>query len=174
MTGTAYRRAQRDAQQSTTNDPNLLQRKAREWAEAVVNLHNTPVPSQFEGDKKRLLNYAKTVKNVVESAIGTIPQLDPLNQLGAIPVVIGVIGVGAASAAIVKWYTDYAKFKEKINLYNTLRKEGNNAQVSTNLTNSITNQPSILKSVFSDTKKIAMLGVAGFLGLTLLKKRGFF
>ena len=176
---TAFRRAQRERQREEsgfyTNDPNVLQKKAREWAQVVVNLHNTPVPAPLEKDKKSLLNYAKSVKTMIESAVGSVPQLEPLNQLGALPLLVGVVGVGVAAAAITKWYIDYRKFLAKVETYNTLRQEGNSAAASAAIANEVTGEkPSAIVSVFSDTKKIAALGVAGLLGWVLLKRRGYF
>lgn len=152
-----------------SDDVNILRRKAREWAQVVVNLHNTQVPPEFEDEKRALLNMAKKIKTYIEKATGTIPELDPMNQLGALPVVFGVVGVAAAAAAVTKWTYDYKKFVKKISDRNALIKDGVDPQTAANIVAQADTSPlfDTIKSTFSDTKNLAMLGVAG-LGLWYL------
>lgn len=104
-----------------------LRQKAREWAQTVVKLHNTPVPPALEPEKKRLLSNAKTVKNAVEKVFGTLDELRPMAQLpelGAIPLVIPVVAVSGASAAIAKWYYDHKNLMTRVASYTTLTNGG--------------------------------------------------
>lgn len=104
-----------------------LRQKAREWAQSVVELHNTPVPADLESEKRELLNRAKTVKNAIEKVFGTLEELKPIAQiqeLGAVPILVPAAVIAAASAAIGAWYLSYKKFKKKLEGYNTLRHSG--------------------------------------------------
>lgn len=121
-------------------DLNLLQRKAREWAQKVVELHNTPVPSVLEGQKNSLISFAKKIKETVESIAGPISALEPMNQLGVIPIIIGAVGVTGAIAAITKWTLDYNKFKAKLAEIKSLQAQGMSYEKATALVNSAEQQ----------------------------------
>lgn len=117
------------------DDLNYLQTKAREWASKVVNLYHTPAPSDMQAQKTALMNTAKSIKDTVEAITGPLTFLEPMNQLGFIPVIIGVAGVAGAVAMIVKWTLDYQTFIKKVEDRNALIKGGLSPQQAANVTN---------------------------------------
>ncbi len=100
-------------------DLNFLQQKARDWASMVVDLHRLKVPDAMVSRKSALLYAAKTIKDSIESVIGKTSYLEPINQLGFLPI-IGVVAVSSAIAAIVKWTLDYKKFAAEVEQQNKL------------------------------------------------------
>lgn len=102
-----------------SDDLNILQRKAKEWAQLVVNLHNTPVPKEFEDEKAGLINFARKIKSAIEKVTGKTEVLEPLDELGWLPVA-AIIGVAGAAAAITKWTLDYRLFIKKVQERNVL------------------------------------------------------
>ncbi|PCI44007.1 MAG: hypothetical protein COB41_05580 [Proteobacteria bacterium] len=103
---------------------NFLQKKARDWASKVVDLHNTQVPQAFEKEKQSLLSAAKIIKNTIEKVTGNLHYLDPMDNLGIAPVVIGALGVSAAIAAITAWVYRYKTLLTKIEDRNRLMANG--------------------------------------------------
>lgn len=118
---------------ATQAEFNFLEQKAYEWALKVRELYNTPVPAQYASEKAALLSFAKSVKETIEKVAGPLNALAPMNELGAIPIVIGVVGVAGAAAAITKWTTDYYAFKTKIDDRNALINSGLTPQQATNI-----------------------------------------
>lgn len=115
-----------------------LKNRAREWARSVVQLYNTPFPEHLAADKKRLIGRAKTIKNMVEKVTGPLDALNEMDQLGALPIIIGGAGVAAgATAAIYKWYSDKDIIMSKLDVWLMLRDEGNSAEQSTAVVNKL-------------------------------------
>lgn len=95
---------------------------AREWAQSVVELVNTPVTGELAKEKAILLKYANYIKKGVESIFGTIDELQNIG-LGIAPL-IPLAVIGASLAAIYKWNRDYAALKIKIKEQKRLEARG--------------------------------------------------
>lgn len=89
-----------------------LRLKAKEWAQKVVDVYNTPVTGPLAEEKKRLLSKAKWIKDTIEGVLGTVDELEGAG-LGILPL-IPVAVIGAAAAAIYKWTLDYKTFTDKV------------------------------------------------------------
>ncbi len=148
-------------------DLNFLQQKAREWALKVVELHNTKVPAEFEGQKAKLLYAAKTIKDTLEKTIGKASYLEPMNQLGFLPILVGGTVIAGSIAAITKWTLDYKTFSDKIAQQNRLIASGLSPQQAANVVNSG------VSFSFSTLAKYALpaFGV-GLLAYFLTRKKG--
>lgn len=113
--------------ETVTNDPGMIDRfkaRARAWARDVLELFETDVAGspELEAEKMRLMKWAKYIKTGVEAIFGTLDDLKSVN-MGILPL-IPVAAILASGAAITKWLTDYAKFKEKIALHDKLVSSG--------------------------------------------------
>lgn len=158
-----------------SQDLNWLEQKARAWALDVVKLYHTPVPADFQQEKEKLIQRAKTIKSTIEKITGPLDALQPLNELSVLPFIAGGVAIAAAAAAITYWYTDYKKLQSKIaerkNLTETLIASGMPpAQVSMTV-KKMTEE----KGFFSDTASIAKIGLIGLLAYfsyQLYTKRG--
>jgi len=157
---------------SQTGDKNWLRRQAQAWAKNVVALHHQPVPEIFEAEKQALLNTAKTIKNAVEGVLGTVPELDPMNQLGFIPVVVGAVGVAGAAAAITKWTLDFKKFLARVNDRNALLESGMDPKLVQEFLVRSEGKKSTAGIVSGDMKQIATIGGLAFAAWLLVKKMG--
>lgn len=94
-----------------------LKQKARDWAQLVVKLHKTPVPAKFQSKKDALMDNALKIKSAIESVTGAMPELAAISQatgLNAVPVIAGVIGVGAAAAYITYWVYQYKSLMKEV------------------------------------------------------------
>ena len=147
-------------------DENVFKAKAREWAQAVVTLANTDVPANMEGEKRRLLNLAKTIKEKVEMVTGPLDYLAPMNQLGFVPIVIAG-AVAAAASAIGYWYYDYNKFVAKINDRNTLIAGGMTPQQAANIVSQTDG------GILSNVSNIAKYGAIAAIAYIAAKKMRF-
>lgn len=143
------------------NDLNYLERKAKDWALLVVKLHNTPMPADLEPRKKKLMDFAYRIKSSIENLTGPIQALSPMNELGAIPLVIGVVGAGAAAAAITKWTTDYKKLILTTQERNKLISQGMSPNQAAYIVNSA-NKPTSIFGI-NTSKLILPLAVIGTL-----------
>lgn len=115
------------------DDVGYLKSKAQEWAGLVVNLYNTPVPAHLQAEKNALINTAKKIKDTIETVTGPLSIMEPLNHLGVIPVVIGIVGVGTAVTLITKWVIDYQTFTKKVAEYRALQDGGLSPQQAANV-----------------------------------------
>lgn len=120
---------------SQTQELNFLQQKGRAWALQVVELHKTKVPAQFQTKKDALLSSAKTIKKLIESAVGKSAALAPMDQLGFIPAVLGAGAITAGLAAITKWSLDYKKFNSELKYQKELVNSGLSPQQAANVVN---------------------------------------
>lgn len=156
------------------DDTSYLKQKAQEWAAKVVSLYHTPVPPEYETEKRALLTAAKKIKDTVEYITGPLTALAAMNsmQLGVIPVVIGVVGVAGAVTLIVKWTLDYQTFVKKVQDRNKLIAAGMTPTQAANVTNSMEKQSGSLFGF--DTKKL-LLGLSGLGALFIFgRKQGWF
>ena len=94
---------------SDDNDLNIFQQKARDWANEVVDLYNTPVMPQYAQDKQDMLNRAKWIKDKVELVLGKTETLAPLDtiNLGVLPFIIGGVALASIAGLMYKWHLDY-------------------------------------------------------------------
>lgn len=145
-------------------DVSYLKRKAQEWAGKVVNLYYMPVPPEYEAEKRALLATAKKLKDAIESVTGPLQFLAPMNELGFIPVVIGVVGVAGAVALIVKWTLEYQTFVKKVQDRNALIAGGMSPEQAVRVTNQMEKQRASLFGI--DTSKLLL--TAGGLGALFL------
>lgn len=145
---------------------NLLQQKAREWAQKVVDLHKLSVPENMLARKNALLSTAKTIKDSIESVIGKSSYLEPINQLGFLPIV-GAVVITSGIAAIVKWTTDYNKFKTEVEQQNKLIDSGMSPQQAANIV-----KGNIDKFSYTTIAKYALPAFVLFgIGYFLMRKR---
>jgi hypothetical protein len=100
----------------------MLRDKARQWALDVKKIHDTDVPPNLVGEKIKLIERAKTIKGTLESVLGTVDELAPMN-FGFLPL-IGAGAIGAAGAAIAAWYVGRNAFVDKLGAYDKLRQQG--------------------------------------------------
>lgn len=153
---------------TATNDYNVLERKAYEWALKVKDLYNTPVPPQLEREKALLITFAKKVKETIEKVTGPIEALQPITSLGILPAVVGVVGVAAAAAAITKWTYDYNTFTAKLRDRNALIAAGMTPEQAIKAVNATS--PVSAKGWSDNLVSVAKIGGAGFALYLLAKK----
>lgn len=146
---------------------NLLQTKAREWARLVVDLHKRQVPPEYEGGKRALLNSAKTIKTMIEKITGPLPYLAEMNQLGFIPLIIGGAAILAAIAAVTKWTLDYRKFIAQVEERQRLIAAGVNPTTAAKIAGGAYDG-----GVWTTVKKVAPFVVLGGLVIYGYKKLG--
>lgn len=91
-----------------------LKDAARDWALKVKDLIETDVPPELVKEKADLIERARKIKNTVESVLGTVDELAPIQTLGVWPVVAGGVTVAGAAAFITMWITDYKKLKARL------------------------------------------------------------
>lgn len=104
-----------------------LKGKARDWANVVVDLYNTPVPKEMAKEKEELLAYAKRVKETVERAVpGAFEANEEFSQmnLGLAPLVIPAVVIAGAVAAMTHSVLKFKRFIIKANMASQLRAEG--------------------------------------------------
>lgn len=99
-----------------------IKNSAKKWAQAVVDLHNTPVPEFLQSKKNRLLKQAKFIKNSLEAADPLQPLAPVAQELGFIPVIW--IAGAAALTAMSKWAKDAYVVKKDADKYESLVKSG--------------------------------------------------
>lgn len=153
-----------------------LKKKAREWAETVVDLYHTEVPPKMQPEKDKLLKRAKTIKDTIEKVTGPLDSLAPLtpiaNELGAFWVPIGVaVGVGAAATAIGLWYSDHRKFMERVAMDKRLAAENVPASQRAALIAKILGDKSLAENLFSP-QAFMPLAVVTVFGIWLWTNRG--
>lgn len=140
---------------------NWLEKKAREWAQSVVELYYTPVPPQLQADKNALLERARKIKTTVEKVTGPLDALRPLDpiiqELGFLPLIVGAVGVSAAAAAITAWYTSYKKFKEKAALLKDLQAKGVAPDQAARIINTTFGEQSFLNSLSKTLVPLALI-----------------
>lgn len=153
-------------------DVSYLKQKAQEWAGKVVNLYHMQVPPEYEAEKRALLATAKKLKDAIESITGPLQFLAPMNELGFIPVVIGVVGVAGAVALIVKWTLDYQTFVKKVDDRNKLIQGGLSPQQAANIVNMSEKQSSPLFGFDMKKMVLPVLILGG--GYLYGKKQGWF
>lgn len=153
---------------SNSDAVQALKTQAQNWAKRVVELYNTPTPSQLQEEKNKLLATAKTIKQAIEKIFGNVlPDLN--NTLGALPLLIPLAVVAGAAAAITKWTYDYLSFNQKIAEYNKMVSSGVPQSTAAKLTDQITTAANT-GGLFSNVAKIApWLGV-GLLALIFKDK----
>lgn len=142
-----------------------LKAKAREWAAKVVLLANTPVPKEMVEEKNRLLKYAKTVKNSIESVFPAFDEIAPFDNavgLGIAPIVAGA-GIAAAVAAIAYWTYDYNKFQTKLSEYNKLINAGHRAENAASIINTITDKKGLFNFSAGNFLPLVLFGGIGYL-----------
>lgn len=147
-----------------------LKSRARDWANTVVELVNTPVPPQLQPEKDRLLSYARTVKSAIEKVFPSFDEIAPIDEavgLGFVPIVAGA-AIAVAAAAIAKWTYDYKKFKIKLTEYNKLIESGHTAESASGIVKSLDRGSSLIN--FDGSKIIPLLLVGG-LGYYLWSNR---
>lgn len=149
-------------------DVSYLKQKAQEWAGKVVNLYHMQVPPEYEAEKRALLTTAKKLKDAIESITGPLQFLAPMNQLGFIPVVIGVVGVAGAVALIVKWTLDYQTFVKKVQDRNALIAGGMSPEQAARVANQMEKQSGSLFGI--DTSKL-LWGAGGLGALYFFAKK---
>lgn len=95
---------------------------ARKWAQAVVDLHNTPVPPFLAARKAKLLKSANLIKKTLEATDPLRPMAPAAAELGFIPLIVA--GGVAAITAMSKWAKDSYAIKKDSDRYDTLVKSG--------------------------------------------------
>lgn len=144
------------------NPLDALRDKARQWAQDVKTLMDTPVPPELVGEKASLINNAKTIKETLESVLGTVDELAPMN-FGFLPI-IGVGAIGVALAAVTAWYASHDSLNEKLKAYNDLIKSGIPHNQAMSITTGLANTQSGNKtSIFSTPLIIVALAGGYFL-----------
>lgn len=142
-----------------------LREKAREWAQMVVDLNNTPVPADMQAEKSRLLKYAKTVKESIEAVFGTMDEFSDIG-LGFLPVV-GAAAVAAAAGAITYWVLDYKKLVKTLDERRRLESVGVSPETAGELTKNLYGKDSggsvVSKITSGITGPIILVGGAYFL-----------
>lgn len=153
------------------SDLNFLQERAQVWAGHVVNLHNTEVPPNMEPAKQALLTTAKGIKNAIEKITGPLKYLEPMNQLGILPVIVGTVGVAGAAALITKWTYDYKRFIKKVEERNKLMAGGLSAEQAAK----VVNMSDQSKPLFQIVSPKALLFGGGAIALYMIgKRKGWF
>lgn len=122
-----------------------LREKAKQWAYDVQAIYNTDVPPSLAGEKAALLTRAKAIKETLESVLGTVDELAPM-QLGFLPLVGGA-AIAAAAAAVTAWYVSRDSFMEKVNAYNGLKKDGVPHEQAMAIVTGLAKKPSIAGSL---------------------------
>lgn len=84
-----------------------LKQKAREWAQTVVNLKNTPVSPKMQPKKDALMARAKWIKEKIEAVW---PEFTSGMDLGFLPLLIPAIAATAIIAEIGIFYVQYKNF----------------------------------------------------------------
>lgn len=139
--------------------------KAREWAQEVVKVYNTPVPKELETEKGALLKSAALIKKSVEGIFGTLDEFAQIG-LGFLPLLIPAAVILGASAAIYKWYTDYEAFKKKLAYHKMLTESGETPGSASKIIGDLTsgNVDSL------GSKKLLIIGAAIVGGYFIFKK----
>ena len=159
----------------TGASPTLIEKfknKAREWAQNVITLLNTPTKGNaaLETKKRSLLKWAKVIRKGVESTTGTIDELESVD-LGIVPAIIPVAVIGASIAAMTKWTLDYKKFMAEIELQNNLLESGISPQQASQMVANIGKKAPLI-NVGSGGKLIG-IGVLAVGGYMIAKSQGW-
>jgi hypothetical protein len=154
--------------------PTLIQKfkdKAREWAENVVELVNTPTYGNvlLESKKAKLLKWAKVIRKGVESTTGTIDELESVD-LGVVPAIVPVAVIAASIAAMTKWGIDYKKFRDEVALQESLIKSGVPPQQASQMVANIGKKAPLISV---DNPKLIGIGVLAVGGYMLAKSQGW-
>lgn len=108
------------------NPLNALRARASQWAQDVKTVIDTDVPPELQAQKDALISRARTVKETLESVLGTIDELAPIG-LGYLMYAIPAAAIIAAGAAVTYWYYDHDKFVKSLEAYNATISRGGTA-----------------------------------------------
>ncbi len=137
-----------------------FKKKARDWAEKVIDLNDTEVRIPALVDKKsKLMKWAGIIRKGVESITGTIDELENAG-IAALPAVVPVATVALSLAAITKWTTDYLKFKDAVALQNDLIDGGTSPKTANEMVSKLVGGKSLV-SMNAPTVLGAVLVIAG-------------
>lgn len=149
-----------------------LKQKAREWAQTVVNLKNTPVSPKLQPKKDALMERARWIKNKIETVW---PDFAAGMNLGILPLVIPAIAATAIIAEIGLFYVQYKSLiaesvseNKKTEIFNDLTKnQGKSPEEAARIANQVISTQSSNGGFFSNFGSNLGTSFGGVAGLAI-------